>query len=39
MGCTGFGFGSNKSGILPFFGNLAKSGSGQISVQIWWMVG
>jgi len=30
-------FGSGKSRIWPFFGNLAKSGSGQISSQIWWM--
>jgi len=29
------GFGSRKSGIPPFFGNVAKSGSGQISSRIW----
>jgi len=28
-------FGSSKSGIWPFFGNPAKSGSAQISSQIW----
>jgi len=28
---------SDKSGIRPFFGNLAKCGSGQISSQIWQM--
>jgi len=33
-------FGSGKSGIPPFLGNPAKSGSGQISSQIcriWWL--
>jgi len=30
-------FGSGKSRIRPFFGNPAKSGSGQISSRIWWM--
>jgi len=28
-------FGSGKSGIWSFFGNPAKSGSGQISSRIW----
>ena len=30
-------FGSSKSGIRPFLGNPAKSGSGQISSRIWRM--
>jgi len=30
-------FASGKSGMWPFFGNPAKSGSGQISSRIWQM--
>jgi len=32
-----FGSGSGKSGICPFFGNPAKSGSGQVFSRIWQM--